>query len=112
MGIGGNTTAVLMRAVKTKDKNGNAVAGNPQQLIEVIGWLDYQAGQPSHLTYQAKLADTTHLWLCDYSAVLAGFKVQGLSMVIGSDTYEVLFIDDPMGIHDHLEVYLRYVGVG
>ncbi|MEG1906847.1 MAG: hypothetical protein RR178_05215 [Gordonibacter sp.] len=110
-GIGGNTTALVKRAVKTKSAQGVAVNGEPQKLMEVTGWLDYQSGQSSHVTYQAKIQDTTHLWLCDYNEAYAVLSENGLSLEINGKPYEVLLIDDPMGMHDHLETYLRYVGV-
>lgn len=111
-GVGGNATASVMRTRKTKNPKGSATPNAPEKVMEVFGWLDYQVGQPSHLAYQAKLQDTTHLWVCDFDAGFADQKVQGLSLTIAGESYEVLLIDDPMGMHDHLEAYLRYVGVG
>lgn len=111
-GVGGNVTASVMRTKKGKNAKGSAVPSAPEEIMKIDGWLDYQAGQPSHLAYQAKLQDTTHLWICDFDVGFADLKVQGLSLVVAGEPYEVLLIDDPMGIHDHLEAYLRYVGVG
>ncbi len=31
-------------------------------------------------------------------------------MIVNSEVYEILLIDDPMGMHSHLEIYLKYVG--
>lgn len=110
MAVGGNAAVSVVRAAKAKNEAGVAVPGEPKRIAEVRGWLDYQAGQPSHLAYQAKLADTTHVLMCDYDPALAELKTQGLSAVVGGEPYEVLLIDDPMGMHGHLEIYLRYVG--
>ncbi|MEG0991347.1 MAG: hypothetical protein RSN88_10840 [Gordonibacter sp.] len=110
MAVGGNATAIVTRAVKSKNKDGIAVAGKPEKLMELTGWLDYQAGQSGHLAYQAKLQDATHLWLCDYDEAYAALPEGGLSLVIDGKPYEVLLIEDPMGMHEHLETYLRYVG--
>lgn len=111
MPIGGNATAHVLRVTKTKNHQGVAVASKPQRLMELTGWLDYQSGQSSHLTYQAKIQDTTHLFLCDYREDFACLGENGLALSVGGGKYEVLLIDDPMGMHDHLETYLRYTGV-
>ena len=31
-------------------------------------------------------------------------------MVVRGNIYEILLIDDPMGMHQHLEIYLRFIG--
>lgn len=31
-------------------------------------------------------------------------------MVVNGEVYEILLIDDPMNMHDHLEIYLRFIG--
>lgn len=108
--IGGNAKAVVLRATKAKDASGLAVTGGAERLMELSGWLDYQSGQPSRQAYQAKVQDATHLWICDYREDFASMPVGGLSLSIGGLSYEVLLIDDPMGMHEHLETHLRRVG--
>lgn len=109
--VGGNATAVVIRASKSKNASGLAVPDEPEPLMELDGWLDYQAGQPSRLSYQAKLQDATHLWICDYREDFAALPEAGLSLEIGGARYEILTIDDPMGMHEHLETHLRRVGM-
>ena len=31
-------------------------------------------------------------------------------MIVNGEVYEILLIDDPMNMHDHLEIYLRFIG--
>ena len=31
-------------------------------------------------------------------------------MLINGEVYEVLLYDDPVQLHEHLEIYLKYVG--
>lgn len=31
-------------------------------------------------------------------------------MVVDGKVYEILLIDDPMNMHEHLEIYLRFIG--
>lgn len=110
VGIGGNATASVMRAVKAKDASGRAVAGKYEKLMDLTGWLDYQSGQKGHEAHQAEVAETTHIFISGYDAAFAALKTAGLSLDIGGRRYEVLLIDDPMGMHSHLETYLKHVG--
>ena len=50
------------------------------------------------------------MFLCDYREDYAALSEKGLSLEIGGKSYEVRLIDDPMGMHAHLETHLRYVG--
>lgn len=108
--VGGNVAAAVMRTLKTKNQDGVSVLGEPEQVMELHGWLDYQSGQSSHMTYQAKLQDTTHVFVSDYDEEYASLSENGLSLVVGGKRYEVLLIDDPMGLHRHIETYLKYLG--
>ena len=33
-------------------------------------------------------------------------------MIINDSVYNIQLIDDPMGLHQHLEIYLKYIGGG
>lgn len=109
--IGGNVTARVVRSKMVKSARGAALESGTETIMDVRGWLDYQSGQDSHQAYGAELADTTHLFLCDYDEEYAKLRKQkGLSLEIDGDRYEVLLIDDPMSLHRHIETFLRRVG--
>lgn len=105
--IGGNIEAILQQ------KNGST----PNEIGEKIpawadlqtltGWLDLSSGD-SKYTYNAKLQESTHIFMCDYVAI--DRKATDKRLVVSGDIYDVLLIDDPMELHQHLEIYLRYVG--
>jgi hypothetical protein len=46
--------------------------------------------------------------MCDYVAI--DRKVSNKRMVINGNVYDVLMIDNPMELNQHLEIYLKYVG--
>ena len=109
--VGGNAFADVMRTGKGgKNGQGVATSGEPVKIMELSGWLDYQSGQFGHLSYQAKVQDSTHVFVCDYDERYASLDENGLSLAIGPNRYEVLLIDDPMGMHGHIETYLKYTG--
>ena len=134
MNIGGNLTAL----VQVKDKGVENQIGEKEHkwmdVIELTGFLDYQGGQNSYTTANAKIQETTHIFICGFHsyALLSkqwnwnpffsndiATKEQEIKltsengrMVINGDVYDILLIDDPMNMHQHLEIYLKYVGGG
>lgn len=109
--IGGNVQAVLqVKDTSTKNTIGERVTTWTDSMT-VTGWLDLQAGDSTHTNFNAKLQESTHVFLCDYQS-LGGVTSENTRMVIQGQIYEILLIDDPMGMHYHLEIYLKYVGGG
>ena len=105
--IGGNTEAILQQ----KNSNGYNEIGEAVQnwtdAHTLWGWLDYTGGDAKH-TYNTKLQETTHVFVCGYVPV--DQYTDNKRMIINDQIYDVLLIDDPMGLHQQLEIYLRYVG--
>lgn len=109
-GIGGNVTAQVVRSVKGKNAQGIPLEKGTDPIMEITGWLDYQDGKAAHQAYEAKLQDTTHVFLSDYDEAFAKLSKAGLFLLVGGRRYEVLLIDDPMELHEHLETFLKHVG--
>lgn len=105
--IGGNIEAVLQQ--KTGSKT-NHIGENVQSWADaqkLWGWLDLSAGD-SRYTYDAKLQESTHIFITDYSPI--DRKVHDKRLVVNGVIYEVLLIDDPMELHQQLEIFLKFVG--
>ena len=109
-GIGGNVMARVARSVKGKNAQGIPVEESTTAIMKIVGWLDYQDGKAAHQAYEAKLQDTTHVFLSDYDPDFAKLSTSNLFLLAGGRRYEVLLIDDPMGMHEHLETFLKHVG--
>lgn len=105
--IGGTTKAMLQRNnPSAKNEVGESVpAWETVQTLK--GWLDLTDGD-SKYTYNAKLQESTHVFLCDYAEI--DRNAQDKRLVVSGVTFDVLLIDDPMELHHQLEIYLRYVG--
>ena len=125
--IGGNVKAVLQVSTTEKNEIGEKVKvwhdvpvtmpGRKESGL--FGWLDLQSGESKYTTYNAKIQESTHLFICDYLPIPATLEVEGKTarvsaenarMVANSQRYDVMLIDDPMGLHKHLEIYLKYTG--
>lgn len=104
-------------------------------VVQLTGWLDYQSGDSKRNVYSSKIQESTHIFLCDFHS----FKLlsaewewnpfnflesiinleleqdvdvtsENARMIIDGKLYDILLIDDPMGLHQHLEIYLKYTG--
>jgi head-tail adaptor len=105
--IGGNIDAILQQKVGSTT---NAIGERIHVWSDVQtlrGWLDLSSGD-SKYTHDAKLQESTHIFMCDHIDIdrFADDK----RLVVNGLIYDVLLIDDPMELHQHLEIYLKYVG--
>ncbi len=137
--IGGNITGLIQ--VKD-DGQKNDIGERIHEWVDVAslkGFLDYQGGQNAIQTYDVKMQETTHIFICDFQSLTGLSKkwvwnpfnlTNGViptdaqdettvdltsengRMLVNGNIYQILMIDDPMGLHKHLEIYLKYVGGG
>ena len=110
-GIGGNITAVIQTATTTKNAIGEQVKSwtNAQTLK---GWLDLSSGDSKYTTYNAKMQESTHVFIADYVPLAAGIQAENSRMTINGKIYDILLIDNPMEMRSgsQLEIYLKYTG--
>lgn len=107
--MGGNTKAIFQ--ISTTEKN--ALGEDVKQWTDVqtlTGWLDLASGDSHYTAYSAKVQESTHLFLADYVPLNERIKPETARMVIDGNVYDVTLIDDPMGLHIHFEIYLKYTG--
>lgn len=107
MMIGGNVLAELQTATITKNSIGESVKTWTTSKI-VYGWLDMQSGDSKYTTYNAKIQESTHIFIMDYESL--GTTAEKSRLVIDGKVYDVLMIDDPLGMHCQIEIYLKYTG--
>ena len=77
---------------------------------KVWGWLDLTGGDSKHTNYNAKLQESTHVFVAEYVALNDVVTAENSRAVIAGKRYDVLLIDDPMEMHKQLEIYLKYTG--
>lgn len=106
MMIGGNIEAMLQQ------KSGSATNSIGERIqtwsdIQPLwGWLDLSNGD-SKYTYDAKLQESTHIFIMDYTPI--DRKTNNKRLMANGMVYEILLIDDPMELHQQLEIYLKHV---
>ena len=105
--ISGNIDAILQQiSGSTVNEIGERIP-TWEDAHHIRGWLDWSSGN-SQYTYDTKLQESTHIFLCDYVAL--DRKPAGKRLIVGGKVYDVILIDDPMELHQQLEIYLKYVG--
>lgn len=119
MSIGGNIDALLQI-----NDNGvkNSIGAHEKEWVDgmtLLGWLDLSNGDSKHTTFNAKVQESTHIFLCDYQPLVCNVGEQETTvqvtsenarMVIQGLVYEILLIDNPMNMNEHFEIYLRFIG--
>lgn len=104
--VNGNINAKVQVKTTTKDKYGVDVE-TWNTYTTINGWLDYQSGSADMQNFNAKIKETTHIFICDYLSLPSEEESR---LLIDEKPYEILYIDNPMVLNYHCEIYLKYVG--
>lgn len=108
--IGGNITGII----QTKTSTGKNAIGEPvitwSDAFSKVGWLGLQNGDSKRTNFNAKIEESTHVFLCDYDAGIYALADDDTRMIIKDMVYDVLLIDNPDEMDEQLEIYLRKVG--
>lgn len=107
--IGGNIFGVLQACTAAKNAIGEAIK-TWEDKIELCGWLGLQAGTSNYSAFNAKVEESTHVFLCDYSEAAYKLSSSDARMIIKGFVYDVLLIDNPDEMNEQLEIYLKRVG--
>lgn len=106
--IGGNITAQFqVKTEVSRDRLGSPVF-DWTTVHEIKGFLDMSSGDSRYTSYNAKIQESSHIFICDY--VPLSIKSSESRALIEGRLYDVKYIDDPMNLHEHLEIYLDSVG--
>lgn len=110
-GIGGNINAIIQVNTTAKNEIGEQVkTWTDAQTIK--GWLDLSAGDSKYTTFNAKIQESTHIFIADFVTLDERISAETSQMVVNGKRYDILLIDNPMemGSGSQLEFYLKYTG--
>lgn len=108
-GIGGNTKAILQVNTITKNEIGEQVK-SWADVQTLKGWIDLSSGDSKYATYNAKIQESTHVFVADYVKLDERISAENCRAIIANKRYDVMLIDDPMEMHQQIEIYLKYTG--
>ena len=108
-GIGGNKHMQLQVKMTTKNVIGEQVS-KWETIQQVTGWLDLQTGDSKYTTYDAKIQESTHIFIADFVPLALGITAEDSRAIIDGKVYDIMLIDNPMEMNLQLEIYLKYTG--
>ena len=108
--IGGNITGIIQTKSSTKKNKAGEVVQNWADAFSQVGWLGMQSGDSKRTNFNAKIEESTHVFLCDYHSGIYALADEDTRMIIKGKMYDVLLIDNPDEMDEQLEIYLRKVG--
>lgn len=105
--IGGNIEVTLQQKTGFKTNSIGEKEQTWSDIHQLWGWLDLSTGD-SKYTHDAKLQESTHIFICDYVPI--DRKATDKRLMVNGVVYDVLLIDNPMELNQQLEIYLKFVG--
>ena len=118
MAIGGNIEAVLQINVPMENEIGSVV-DTWHDVWSNKGFIDLSSGDSKHTTFDAKIQESTHIFICDYKPIPEALEIEGnlvrvspenARMVANSQRFDVMLMDNPMNLNKQWEIYLKYTG--
>lgn len=115
--IGGNIKAILqVKSMSGTNEIGQKVRGWQDYMIVMpgreepglYGFLDLVSGDSKNKPFNAKIQESTHIFISDY--VELELTSENSRMIVNNEIYEIVLIDNPMGLNIQLEIYLKYTG--
>ena len=108
--IGGNKQAEIQ--ISTTTDNVIAEQVKEWETVQTLkGWLDTQGGDSKYTTYNAKMQESTHIFLADYVELDNRIKnAENSRAVIDGKVYDIMLLDNPMELNLQWEIFLKYTG--
>lgn len=110
-GIGGNIEAIIQVNTTTKNAIGETV--KEWSAVQTLrGWLDLASGKSGYSAFNAKIQESTHLFVGDYVPLDSRITAENSRMVIKGKVYDIMLLDNPMELEScsQWEIYLKYTG--
>ena len=105
--IGGNTDLILKFKSQVKNEIGEEVT-TWANYKTIHGFIDFMSESTGRASFNSKIVESTHVFICDYVDI--DKSITELSAFHNNKEYEITYIDDPMNLHYHLEIFLKYIG--
>lgn len=108
--INGNTLCVIQTKGAAYTNEIGEKVSDWVNAYEFMGILGYQGGDQKYTTNKAKIEESSHSLICEYDAEIYALADQDTRIIAKDRIYDVLFIDNPDELDEHLEMQLRFVG--
>lgn len=105
----GNTKLQLQKKIGTETNGIGERVPVWEDAGSLTGWLDLSSGDSGYMAYDTKIQESTHVFVCGYVET-GDITAEECCAIIDGSRYDVMLIDDPLGMHRQLEIYLKYTG--
>ena len=105
--IGGNVKAKLQTKTTVKNDIGENIA-TWIDYKTLTGFIDFMNDTGGRTNFNSKIIESTHVFVCDFADI--DKKENELKFICNNKEYDITFIDNPMELNRHLEIFLKYVG--
>ncbi|NEZ46502.1 head-tail adaptor protein [Clostridium niameyense] len=98
-------------SVKGVVKKENGIGGyieREEELFKIQGYLDLLVGiNGENTSLNAFIQESSHILITNYRE-----DITNRNWIIDSknNRYDIVLVDDPVSMHDHLEIYLKFIG--
>ena len=106
--IGGNITGEIQKKTTVINEIGERIP-TWETIKAIRGWLDLSNGDSKYNSFNAKIQESTHVFIADWVELLATAETSRMS--INGKFYDVMLMDNPMEMNRQWEIYLKYTGV-
>lgn len=107
--IGGNINGTLEKLTTSENAIGEVIKS--WETVQTLhGFLDLLSETKTNTSLNAFIGDSTHVFMCDYVALPEGVTADNTRFICNGQRYEVEYIDNPMNLNYHLEIFLKYSG--
>lgn len=107
--INGNITAEIQVFSSIENEIGE-FEKSWETVQTLTGFLDLRGGDSKYSSYDAKIEESTHLFICEYVPLEEGVTAENSRMIIDDKVYDIVLIDNPMELNRHYEFYLKFTG--
>ena len=110
-GTGGNINAEIQVNTTTRNSIGEQV--KEWSAVQTLrGWLDLASGKSGYSSFNAKIQESTHIFVGDYVPLDSRITAENSRMVIKGKVYDIMLLDNPMELEEgsQWEIYLKYTG--
>lgn len=117
--IGGNMTVQLqVQTGFTTNEIGSRVP-SWHDVMNLNGFLDLSGETTNRTTFNAKIQESTHIFICDYVPIPDTLEIDGVAVRVATEnvrivaqgkSYDVMLMDNPMFLNKQWEIYLKFTG--
>ena len=106
--IGGHITGEIQKKPTVITEIGERIP-TWETVKAIQGWLDLSNGDSKYNSFNAKIQESTHVFVADWEPLTVTANTSRMS--INGKFYDVMLMDNPMEMNRQWEIYLKYTGV-